>query len=800
MAQHANDSYGEFGSVPQTQAEPAGRAMAEPMRVQASAADFGGQVGGAVEKLGQEGQQISLKYAQMASEANAQDKIANEWAPQVAKLSGAYQQLQGKDAVAGLGAFQQSLTDMHKQFIANASSPYERQILSAYMSRHVAQEMDSAQRHQDTELTKFEDNSSQAYLGALSDRAVNSYNDPDVVAQVRSMMEGQIDKHIGVDRGQSDEFVTEHKRQVWGHTVEQMVTRATLAGDVATANQLYGSNKDFVDGAARDKIERLLHTENMRQNGYNDWNAIKSGQPISNGLGTSALDVQSGVAAAAQSKGVPVNDALAVASVESDMGRRTGARGTIGQNMSLKPGSSKEEQYNALVNDLAEARVNAVRVIPNFTPSQAYVCYQQGAGGGPALLKDAQKPLEEQDKAVNILLPLYEGDRTKALSAVVKNGGNASMTSGQFCQMVQDNYDAHAKRAEVQIASNEGQTSDVPNAILAPSQKQSVATQPAANPLKAWQQMQDNTQAYMNSINGIQNLDRRNAAYEAYKQDRERTKIEADDYKAGLERQVTQLANNPKFTSMDMVPPDLMASINDGTTDGTTIVKHLRDSVNYNLEHASGLDKTKFKMGDDYLNGMARLILPQDDPNRISTAPQIWKLQQDGGLTPEGAKDLESKLKDMNVGNLTMQNNALKEAEMQIIGPAKLDPEKRNEFDAYAAWFSRAYNDGIGKGYTPNELLDPDSKNSLLAPNVIKYFQRPAAERAASTIKDPAEWAPPRTGIDIQADVTSGKIPQAVADFEMKQARLPFYEKVRSGAMTKEDAETQMRNAGLLGN
>lgn len=73
------------------------------------------------------------------------------------------------------------------------------------------------------------------------------------------------------------------------------------------------------------------------------------------------------------------------------------------------------------------------------TPADQYVMYQQGAGGGAALLRseNATKPAWE------VLLPFYAREygnsaERVAKSAVTRNGGNLNMTAAQFAQSIRD--------------------------------------------------------------------------------------------------------------------------------------------------------------------------------------------------------------------------------------------------------------------------------------------------------------------------------------------------------------------------
>ena len=73
------------------------------------------------------------------------------------------------------------------------------------------------------------------------------------------------------------------------------------------------------------------------------------------------------------------------------------------------------------------------------TPADQYVMYQQGAGGGAALLR----PANANRPAWEVLLPLYQREygssaERVAKQAVTRNGGTLGMTAAQFAQSIRD--------------------------------------------------------------------------------------------------------------------------------------------------------------------------------------------------------------------------------------------------------------------------------------------------------------------------------------------------------------------------
>lgn len=66
---------------------------------------------------------------------------------------------------------------------------------------------------------------------------------------------------------------------------------------------------------------------------------------------------------------------------------------------------------------------------------ETYLAHQQGRAGGPALLK-----ADPDENAIDALTPAYKGNRAAATQAILRNGGTADMTAGQFKNLWRDKY------------------------------------------------------------------------------------------------------------------------------------------------------------------------------------------------------------------------------------------------------------------------------------------------------------------------------------------------------------------------
>lgn len=73
------------------------------------------------------------------------------------------------------------------------------------------------------------------------------------------------------------------------------------------------------------------------------------------------------------------------------------------------------------------------------SPAELYMSYQQGAGGAGALLNNPDA------NVVDALAEAYQGDKKKARSAIIQNGGRPDMTAKEFTQMWARRWQAQAE-------------------------------------------------------------------------------------------------------------------------------------------------------------------------------------------------------------------------------------------------------------------------------------------------------------------------------------------------------------------
>lgn len=243
MAISANVPYAPTQGVVSAEGVPAN----DESRVHANPEEFGGQVGAAVKQVGSSAEELGEKYLQMATEAKAENTIANQFAPAAAKLKADFMAKQGIDAVKAEPTYVASLTNLRQQFLDQSGGPYEKQILSNWMSRHSAQEVDGASRYAAEQQNKYEDQSHNAMLGTLSTSMAMNYNNSSVIDDSLKTGEALILKR-GIDTGkEQDHEIPYLQSQFRGSAIKSTIDSAIYNGDVPAAKRLFDTYKSQLD-------------------------------------------------------------------------------------------------------------------------------------------------------------------------------------------------------------------------------------------------------------------------------------------------------------------------------------------------------------------------------------------------------------------------------------------------------------------------------------------------------------------------------------------------------------------------
>jgi hypothetical protein len=555
----------------------------------------------------------------------------------------------------------------------------------------------------------------------------------------------------------------QNARNQWVNTyVKTKISGLLDSGDIDSANRIYATNKEMLPGTDRMEVEKMLHSSNMQQFGDQGVAALKSGQAPAPIGGNAVQDVKDTVASAAQAAGLDPSASLTIASIESGFGQSVGKRGDIGQ--TGKPAANIQEQAQNLVDAQKEAKAATDKALGGASePWQQYVTYQQGVGGGPALLT-----ADPSEKAVDVLAPFYKNSAI-AQKAITGNGGNASMTVGQFLAFINRNYDAHAARVAVGLPdSNEkgGPTVQADNAVAnpagivatndnsAPADAQAdtgasftpvpgslpstnpqpssniPALQPAATPVQALVEYDKVYPQYLQYANSLPNIVQRDALLKSLEHDHAVYQASATAWKTQFQNQAQNLAMDPKFTSVSQIPADMRAAL----ADNPVTMNYLESRAKYNLDNGAG---AATKDQREYGKGFYDLFkgIHSTGADKITSVEQLQShVGEQGDLTIAGydklANELVSKKTPEGASEGIMSAASLKTLKTQLSGediyPGMKDPKGEEIYASALPAYFKAIEDGKAKGIPIGELLNPSSKN--WAGQSVQAMRRPSAQ------------------------------------------------------------------------
>jgi len=683
--------------------------------------DFGAQVGGALqgagkvgEQLGDEASDIATHYAEMASQAHADDIISNQLVPATAKISSDYYQTKGMDAQKAYQPTLDALNQAQENAIKDLP-PIQQNLVRSFSVRHISNLQDGMARHLDEQQTAYEKQGVNDFVDAQGSIAVGAGSNSNVINQAIQSAVGKSTLYAtsptggGVDPNdpQGKVILDENARQITGKITQQVVGASVARGDISFANSIYLQNKDALDGVQQVEIEKTLHAENLKNTAASNVAAINAGQPLPpSGLGgASVVQVKSAVASAAQAKNVDPNLALMTAGLESSFGRTSD---NIGQVQGVVP-ANKQDSANIMVDRLNDASVIANKLFNgSATPAQIYTIYQQGVGGGPALFNNPDK------KAVDVLAP-FKSPTYDPVQAIAKNGGRVDMTAKQFTDFIQSKCDAMYGQVKCDTVDNNGNKIDLGKAILAPHQMGGITQQPAANPLQAYQNY--DLSGALQQANAIQNVDERNATIEGIKAHFTQLKEVADQYKNQNSAKIQDVTANPDFYSITdpRITPDMRTFMaNDKTTMDAAI-----SMAKINREAAGKPDPTKY--GSNYAQVQEDII-----NHKITDYSQLNDYMKKGMLNGDGVKQAKKDIdEEYNVKERKAAAYGIIKA--QILGYADNKGSSAEKLNTVMSMLPQIELNmqNAKPPISPMEYYDPSNKNWI--GNAVKDLSVPKA-------------------------------------------------------------------------
>ena len=458
---------------PVQSAVPDVQAPNDYIRSDATPADMGAQIGGAVQQLGQTGQRLGTEGMDYATQQQALynktavDSGFNQQQQYVNRVlygnpddpnDHGYLSLQGADAMNARAGVMQQIED-HRQQLSNGMNGTARvqfedasrrlnTATEAQVGAHAVQQFQTWTRA--TQLARADT--------ALQTLSADPGNDDTFTRNVSLGM--QAVAHNSELAGMSPDASL---AQIVQYKSKAYATRATAlaATDPVGAMNFLTANRTEFDGVT---FAHLYENLQPKVNALKAQGIVDSVAPIpgTSGLGPASEAVQ----AAAVTAGVDPVQAQTVAHLESNGGAAKDRYGSTHTGV-FQMGDAEFAQNNPTgqrgnVNDEATAGVNNLKRIQPIAdkavggtaaPWQVYMVHQQGDAGGAALLK-----ANPNQNAVDALAPAYNGNRDAASAAISGNGGNPDGTVGQFLNRWQGRYE----EAEARVKSAGGTAGPAP--------------------------------------------------------------------------------------------------------------------------------------------------------------------------------------------------------------------------------------------------------------------------------------------------------------------------------------------------
>lgn len=751
MAPRPQDLYGTFGSVPNVENQGVSSAHFD---AHANANTFGAGVGEAITNFAGQSAKIAEHFGQMSVESKVKDDYANKYIPAALELKKNYELLRGQDKVTGYDNYINNLTDLNKDFVAQQPGQLGQDAMGNLVNSHTIQERKSAQSDLVASQKQFNDQSTYDMLNANKTLASSYYNDPVMVKS----LEQQNNNHIliqYIDNGHdpnnpaSASMISAAQRENTGQMAVDMISTAIRGGDSIGANNLRANYANTIPGYIKLNLDNTIHTQNIQQTSIAGLKSLHTGEPFSEAIGAPASRVQALIADTARSGNVDINNALTVLRIESADGQNLGGRGTLGQDKESK-GKPIEEQALALVNNLRTANNKATEILGRQAEAwEGYIVYQQGVGGGPALLKAAQD--NPDARAIDILAPLYK-DRDDAIDAVIDNGGNVTMTASDFVDHLKQLYNDNGRRAE----SSFGDATTPGDSILKSRQQTGVTVQPGATPVQSLLNFNKRTPELLARINAIPNLEERAGVMEAFKRDQNKYQESASAYTNAIIAQATELAADPNFTSLEQIPTELYSALN---TVHPETLGYMERRLKLNMQKRSGyLSKDMNQYGNSFYDLFN--AIHSEGPEKITS---IAQLQRHAGkdITIAGydrlVKELQGKNTPDGEAEGMMKKQFFANAKAQISGSDDIlgikDPKGDEIYLRFMAQALPAFEKGKTDGKSATQLLDPASSDYI--GKSISSFKRTLSEQLADMNQITANLDTPE---GLKDAVAAGKI------------------------------------------
>lgn len=813
-------------------------------RTEATPADFGSQVGGALQQAGQTGQKlgdeatdVALQQQGMINQSLAQN-AETEYTTKLNGIVDGYKSLEGLDAVAAKPQITAQIAQLRQQQIASIPTAGAQRSFAELAQRHEAFALSDVGSYYTQQIKTGAVNSSHAMvtnavnqassLSVAQDDGRFNYSLNSAKYGLNDMMKTQgygsvmtVDPKTGdasfdtsTPQGVSAQAVYQSKRDevvgaAWQNRIKALADDPSQ-GNVGLAQQIFTRDRDQIPAEAQSQIAAYLQPKvralsasqtagGTLQNldaGYRE-SLVPSGPVttkitsyaqqagVSNSLALTSANIESGIGAVADRPGSQFKGVYQMGdSAWAARGGTAANRGDLNAQVALGIDNLKHSQ---------DVATTALGQKPQDW--QTYLVHQQGDAGGAALLK-----ADPNSSAASALAPAYNGDVIQASKAITANGGNANMTAGQFLQHWQQTY--AAKTVGGGVADAAPVVPGAPSGLQPPQTKADYYRAHYADAVT--QARADATAAHPDDPVAA------DLAVSRVQQQMDATiKQQSESYKADNDT-VFQAMNGDLSKGTHPVTVDQLRAVSPEAAQAWDRLQAQQPQVAHEIatrlisENAKADGSDAKTYGAGFGSVFQRIHAADNDPQKITDPTQLYSMVgTPGGLTMSGLEKARAEIAGKNTpdgeAEGTMRKTLFATAKQTLTGTNDVmgikDPKGE---ELYLKWMAGAYKQidaAKAAGKTPQQLYTPGSPDYI--GNSIDGMKRTLAQKTADMMSATSEDVPATPAPSTQGAV--GKFFSGFGKQDEPDLTTPAGIKaaVTSGKLSRQDAIKRLTGMSL---
>ena len=433
-------------------------------------------------------------------------------------------QYKGLDYDAQAPAAIKAIEDYGREAVGKASNRLEQQMISDTVARNIAMAKSQITERRMQEVDTADKVTRAAHIDNLGNLAATDYGGPTFAVHTRDMRAAMVEdfgKQGIHDPAVIEDAFREKMNKLHHAGISGQIENGDYAGatrNIVNAQALGELNADTANALRKDAREmRTLYGAQAATS------AVETGGGGGVGAGPTG-PMAATVAGVVKSEGgsdADVRTMVAIGLIENGgrlnppkNGSSTGAMqmhpDTFAAN--AKPGediNNPADNIRAAYRNVRKETAALTRILGRApAPWEIYLAHQQGAGGGPALLKAPREM-----NAVEALTPAYKGNAAMARKAITGNGGTTNMTVGDFLDVWQGKVASRLRGSNPPTAGATPQTpgGELPDREAYVAQVLALAPDHDPRTLKAYRQQAEARYADMKT----QKTDREEKAVDA---------------------------------------------------------------------------------------------------------------------------------------------------------------------------------------------------------------------------------------------------------------------------------------------